>query len=70
MPARLSRRRCATRSPRSSFDSLYAHIKYGDNGQIVLPQVVIQVQNGNVVPVYTTDFLNKPLYPTPAWGSR
>jgi branched-chain amino acid transport system substrate-binding protein len=52
------------------FDSLYAHIKYGDNGQIVLPQVVIQVQDGNVVPVYATDFLAKPQYPTPAWNER
>ncbi len=53
-----------------SFDSLYAHVKYGANGQIVLPQIVIQIQDGNVVPVYTSDFLGKPMYPTPAWGSR
>ena len=53
-----------------SFDSLYAHIKYGANGQIVLPQVVIQIQDGSVAPVYATDFLNKPKYPTPAWGDR
>ncbi len=52
------------------FDSLYAHVKYGANGQIVLPQVVIQVQDGNVTPVFTTDFLNKADYPTPDWGSR
>lgn len=53
-----------------SFDSLYAHIKYGENGQIVLPQVVIQIQNGAVVPVYATDFLAKPDYPVPAWSMR
>ncbi len=53
-----------------SFDSLYAHVKYGANGQISLPQVVIQVQDGKVVPVFTTDFLNKPEYPTPAWNAR
>ena len=53
-----------------SFDSLYAHVKYGANGQIVLPQVVIQVQGGNVVPVFTTDFLSQPQYPVPAWGDR
>lgn len=52
------------------FDSLYAHIKYGDNGQIVLPQVVIQIQDGKVVPVYTSEFLDKPLYPTPDWNAR
>ena len=52
------------------FDSLYAHIKYGENGQIVLPQVVVQIQDGKVVPIYATDFLNKPDYPIPAWNSR
>ena len=52
------------------FDSLYAHIKYGDNGQIVLPQVVIQIQDGKVVPIYATDFLNKPHYPVPGWDAR
>ncbi|HET6620780.1 MAG TPA: amino acid ABC transporter substrate-binding protein [Dongiaceae bacterium] len=52
------------------FDSLYAHIKYGENGQIVLPQVVIQIQDGKVVPIYATDFLNKPHYPVPGWDDR
>jgi branched-chain amino acid transport system substrate-binding protein len=52
------------------FDSIYAHIKYGGNGQIVLPQVVVQIQDGKLVPVYGTDFLNKPQYPVPAWGDR
>ncbi|TXH36981.1 MAG: amino acid ABC transporter substrate-binding protein [Rhodospirillaceae bacterium] len=52
------------------FDSLYAHIKYGENGQIVLPQVVVQIQNNELMPVYSTDFLNKPQYPVPAWGER
>jgi branched-chain amino acid transport system substrate-binding protein len=52
------------------FDSLYAHVKFGENGQVVLPQVAIQVQNGEVVPVYATDFLNQPMYPTPAWNER
>ena len=53
----------------SSFDSLYAHVKYGDNGQIDLPQIVMQMQNGEL-PIYTTDFLNKPQYPVPAWDKR
>ena len=52
------------------FDSLYARIRYGDNGQIVLPQVVVQIQDGAVVPVYASDFLDKPIYPTPAWTAR
>ncbi len=54
----------------SDYDSLFAHIKYGSNGQIDIPQIVIQVQNGKVVPIYTTDFLNQPVYPIPAWGDR
>ena len=53
-----------------SFDSLYAHIKYGENGQIVLPQIVIQIQNGKLVPIYTDKFINKPQYPIPAWDKR
>jgi branched-chain amino acid transport system substrate-binding protein len=53
-----------------SFDSLYAPIKYGDNGQIVLPQIVIQIQNDQPVPVFTNDFMTKPMYPTPAWNAR
>ena len=38
--------------------------------QIVLPQVVIQIQDDKVVPIYAADFLNKPEYPVPAWGDR
>lgn len=52
------------------FDSLYAHVKYGANGQIVLPQVVVQIQNGVLKPVYAEDFIAKPQYPVPAWGDR
>ncbi|MDB5648550.1 MAG: leu/ile/val-binding protein precursor [Hyphomicrobiales bacterium] len=52
------------------FDSVYAHIKYGPNGQIVLPQIVIQIQDGKVVPVYTDRVLNKAYYPIPPWNRR
>jgi branched-chain amino acid transport system substrate-binding protein len=54
----------------SDFDSLFAHVKYGPTGQIDIPQIVIQVQNGEVVPVYTSEFLNKPVYPVPDWSGR
>ena len=54
----------------SNFESLYAHIKYGATGQIDVPQIVIQVENGEVVPIYTSAFLNKPVYPVPDWNSR
>jgi branched-chain amino acid transport system substrate-binding protein len=53
-----------------NFDSLYAHIHYAANGQIDLPQVVIQIQDDQVVPIYTDHFLNKPRYPVPAWDKR
>ncbi|MGB8277858.1 MAG: amino acid ABC transporter substrate-binding protein [Methylovirgula sp.] len=53
-----------------SFDSLYAHIKYGENGQIVLPQIVIQIQDGTLLPIYTDKFIIKPQYPIPAWDKR
>jgi len=52
------------------FDCLYAHVKYGANGQIVLPQVVVQIKDGAVTPIYAADFINQPVYPIPAWGQR
>jgi branched-chain amino acid transport system substrate-binding protein len=52
------------------FESLYARIRYGATGQIVLPQIVVQIQNGAVVPIYTDHILNKPDYPIPAWRDR
>ncbi len=52
------------------FDSLYAHIRYGQNGQIVLPQIVVQIQNGEVVAIYTSHFVNKPKFPVPHWNAR
>ena len=55
---------------KSDFQSLYGHIAFGANGQISLPQTVIQVQNGQLVPIFTSDFINKPLYPLPPWNKR
>jgi len=52
------------------FESLYARIRYGENGQIMLPQIVVQIQNGEVVPIYTDHFINKPKYPVPSWNAR
>jgi len=54
-----------------NFGSLYAiHTKYGDNGQILLPQIVVQIQDDKLVPIYTDAFINKPQYPIPAWDKR
>jgi branched-chain amino acid transport system substrate-binding protein len=54
----------------SDFDSLYAHVKYGATGQINLPQIVVQIQDGKLVPVFSDKPLAKPLYPIPAWDKR
>ena len=52
------------------FESLYARIRFGANGQIVLPQIVVQIQKGEVIPIYTDHFINKPIYPVPPWNAR
>lgn len=52
------------------FDSLYARIKFAENGQIDIPQIAIQIQDGQVVPIHTTQLINKPRYPVPAWSKR
>ncbi len=52
-------------------ETLYGRVKFESTGQIALDQVVIQIQNGNVVPVYASGkFIGKPLYPTPKWAER
>ncbi len=56
---------------RLDFDSLYGRIQFNAVGQISLPQTVIQVQNGKVVPIYgQKGFLDKPEYPMVAWNKR
>ena len=53
------------------FPSLYGRIHFDAVGQIALPQTVIQVQNGKVVPIYgRTGFIGKAEYPMPAWSKR
>jgi branched-chain amino acid transport system substrate-binding protein len=54
-----------------SFQSLYGTIAFGKNGQITLPQTVIQIQDEKVVAIYGKEgFIEQPKYPMPAWGSR
>ncbi len=53
------------------FESLYGPIKFAANGQINLPQLVIQVQGGQVAEVYNAKgFVQQPHYPMPAWSVR
>jgi branched-chain amino acid transport system substrate-binding protein len=54
----------------SDFESLYAHVKFAANGQIDVPQIAIQIQDGKVVPIYSDHPLNKPRYPVPGWDKR
>lgn len=53
------------------FDSLYGRIHFDSVGQISLPQTVVQVQNGKVIPIYgDKGFINKAQYPMPDWSKR
>ena len=52
------------------FPSIYGQIKFAPNGQINLPQQVIQVQKGEVKAIYSDKFLAQPIYPMPAWDKR
>ena len=54
----------------SDFDSLYAHVKFAANGQIDVPQIAVQIEDGKVVPIYSDHVLNKPRYPVPGWNNR
>lgn len=53
------------------FESVYGPIAFGANGQIDLPQVVVQVQGSNLAEVYAgKGFVTQPKYPMPAWSAR
>lgn len=54
-----------------NFPSLYGTIAFADNGQINLPQTVIQVEADKLVAIYSgSGFIEKPKYPMPAWNAR
>jgi branched-chain amino acid transport system substrate-binding protein len=56
---------------RIKFDNLYGPIAFNANGQIELPQMVIQVQGDSIVEIYGLKGLVKqPKYPMPAWDQR
>jgi len=52
------------------FESVYGRVRFGKDGQIVLPQTVVQIQDGKVVEVYSDKFINQPIYPVPTWDRR
>ncbi|CAM5423802.1 Leucine-, isoleucine-, valine-, threonine-, and alanine-binding protein OS=Afipia felis OX=1035 GN=braC_3 PE=3 SV=1 [Afipia felis] len=53
------------------FESLYGPIAFAENGQIDLPQTVIQVQGEKLVPIHgSKGAINPAKYPMPAWNAR
>jgi branched-chain amino acid transport system substrate-binding protein len=53
------------------FDSIYGPIAFAANGQIDLPQTVIQVQGDKLVAIHgTKGAMNPAKYPMPAWNAR
>ncbi|MGS1011571.1 amino acid ABC transporter substrate-binding protein [Achromobacter anxifer] len=53
------------------FDSLYGPVAFNAQGQIDLPQVVIQVQDGGLAAIYgAKGYITQPKYPMPAWNAR
>lgn len=54
-----------------SFDSLYGRVTFNDKGQISLPQIMVQIQNDKVIPIFGgKDFINKLQYPLEPWAER
>ena len=53
------------------FPTLYGRIKFNASGQIDLPQTLVQIQDGKLVPVFSDGKVLAPArYPTPAWSKR
>ena len=52
-------------------ETLYGRVKFDATGQIAMGQVLIQIQEGKLVPVYAAGkFVGKAAYPMPKWGQR
>ena len=52
-------------------ETLYGRIKFEPTGQIAMSQVLVQILDGKVVPVYVAGrFVNEPVYPAPKWSER
>lgn len=47
------------------FDSVYGRVRFGENGQIAIPQTVVQIQDGKLVEIFAGRFINRPVYPAP-----
>jgi len=52
-------------------ETLYGRVKFEPTGQIAMGQVVVQIQEGKLVPVFAAGkMLAKPVYPAPTWSMR
>lgn len=52
-------------------ETLYGRVKFESTGQIAMGQVLVQIQEGKLVPVYASGkMLAKPAYPAPKWSMR
>jgi branched-chain amino acid transport system substrate-binding protein len=52
-------------------ETLYGRVKFEPTGQIAMGQVLVQIQEGKLVPIYVAGkMVGKPVYPTPRWGQR
>jgi ABC-type branched-chain amino acid transport systems, periplasmic component len=52
-------------------ETFYGRVKFEPTGQIAMGQVLVQIQEGKVVPVYAFGkMLGKPVYPAPKWSMR
>jgi branched-chain amino acid transport system substrate-binding protein len=52
------------------FESVYGRVRFGESGQIARPQTVVQIQNRQLVEIFTDRFINEPLLPVPPWSER
>lgn len=51
--------------------TLYGRVRFETTGQIAMGQVLIQIQQGRVVPIYVGGKMTgKPVYPMPKWNQR
>jgi len=53
----------------TSLNTIYGHVKFSPNGQIMGTSVALQIQGGNVYQVYPNGS-KTPVYPVPCWKNR
>jgi branched-chain amino acid transport system substrate-binding protein len=52
-------------------ETMYGRVKFDQTGQVAMGQVLVQIQDGKLVPVYAGGkMVGKALYPTPQWSQR